>query len=1346
MRDFIKQFAILAAAIGLLILPPVYSQPADTQEDNPAAVAAEIAPEQATPLSSQQELLSTIETQGQARVIVGLRSAAEPAATLSADAATQPDRREWRRQAIANLQQRILNQLGLQPDGAVRQFKHIPYLVLNVDAAQLERLTKLAEIVSIHPVRRLYPVLDVSVPLIGAPAVWNAGYSGQNQAVAILDTGVDKGHSFLTGKVVAEACFSTTGSGDGGGVAAGATPAAEQYFTLCPNGMHSQTGPGAGINCSGYSGCYHGTHVAGIAAGKSSSLNGVAKDASLVAIQVFSRSSSNGLAAFDSDIIEALDYIYGQLRNSLPNNIAIASINMSLGGDLFGSLRDCDLANPAFKAAVDNLRAVGITTVVAAGNNGNGGGISYPGCISSIVSVGATNDSDQVASFSNRASWLSMFAPGVGIYSSVPGGFANLSGTSMATPHVAGAIAVLKSRAPQASVNELVAALVNNGVAINDGGSGFTLPRIKLDTAAAALAPNAPTPINLTLDNEYVGAINQGSFSPIAGSGNYGGRALRSSATGVNSFRFPVIVPKAGYYRLYGWWAADAANAEQAVYTVQSLAGPSTILADQRSNDRQWNELGIFQFDTQNSAYYVEISNQRGGSVVADALRLVYLGSEAPPLTIATTQLPDGLINTSYRQVLEASGGFGSYTWSVITGALPSGLTLDSTTGVISGIPTQDGAFDIGLKVQDSGAHTATRTLHLTILGSSVRQLTLTLSADNAYEVYLNGVLLGSGNSWMQAGSYSAFIQPGKNVIAVKGVDLGGVAGLIVDARWQGASSGTVVSDRIWKVTKTAPTGWQQVNFDDSSWAAATEYGAYGVGPWSKGVAGFPADSSARWIWSSNNDADDTVYLRYTFTLGEAPLTLDTTSLAGGTVGAAYQVTLQASGGQPPYRWSVVSGSLPAGLSLNPDTGVVGGTPTTAGTTTFTVQVADAAGHQASRALSMTAAASPPPTTSATLTLSADNGYEAYLNGVLLGSGNNWTQAGQYTLSLLAGKNVIAVKGIDAGGVAALIAELTLNGQRRISDRTWKVAKTAPTGWQQINFDDSGWAAATEYGAYGVGPWSKGVAGFPADSSARWIWSSNNDADDTVYLRYTFTLGEAPLTVDTTSLASGAVGVAYQATLQAGGGQPPYHWSVISGSLPAGLSLNPDTGVIGGTPTTAGTASFTVQVNDNAGHQVSRTLSLTVAASPPPTTSATLTLSADNGYEVYLNGVLLGSGNNWTQADRYTLSLPAGKNVIAVKGIDAGGVAALIAELTWTGQRRISNGAWKVAKTAPTGWQQVNFDDSSWAAATEYGAYGVAPWYKGVAGFPADSSARWIWSSNNDADDLVYVRYTFTVP
>src|SRR2546425_12543627 len=95
------------------------------------------------------------------------------------------------------------------------------------------------------------------------------------------------------------------------------------------------------------------------------------------------------------------------------------------------------------KTIIDNLRSAGIATVIAAGNAGATNAISVPGCISSAISVGATTKTDDVASYSNVSSFMSLFAPGSSIYSSLTGGgFGYLSGTSMATPHVTGAWAV----------------------------------------------------------------------------------------------------------------------------------------------------------------------------------------------------------------------------------------------------------------------------------------------------------------------------------------------------------------------------------------------------------------------------------------------------------------------------------------------------------------------------------------------------------------------------------------------------------------------------------------------------------------------------------------------------------------------------------------------------------------------------------------------------------------------------------------------------------------------------------------------------------------------------------------
>ncbi len=1149
------------------------------------------------PLAALQQAAAA---QGSVPVIVGFAPAGgfRPEGLLAKAAA-----RAAQQAAIKVVQERVLERLSGLYTSNVKRFGHIPFVALHVDARALDALSRMPEVSSIEEDRRVTTSLPQSVPLIGGDVAWQNGYSGLGQTVAILDTGVDKFHSFLSGKVVSEACSSTTASGS--------TSSGTWYSTtVCPNGQSSQTGTGAGIYCplSIYS-CDHGTHVSGIAAGKDGTVNGqtfsgVARDADLIAIQIFSKFTGGGVCgsfpdpcaqAFDSDIIWGLDRV-----STLSGSFSIAAVNMSLGGGSYTSTAKCDSDSPSTKAAIDNLRSLGIATVVAAGNSGTANALSYPACISSAISVGATTKQDAIASYSNSASFLDLLAPGSSIYSSVPGGgFATWSGTSMATPHVTGAWAVLKQHEPSASVDQILSDLETNGKPILDSRNGITKPRIQIDA-------------------------------------------------------------------------------------VPGIVG-------------------------------------------------------AAPLAIGTTRLPGGVVGQSYSQTLTASGGSAPYSWSVV-GSLPAGLALDGGTGKIYGTPTVEGASSFSVEVTDNAGTTASQALSITIDPAPVGQASLIISTDNANQVYFNGALIGSADNWKQASSYTLALQSGANVVAVKGMDTGGIAALIAELTLPDGSK--VVSDGSWKVSTALQTGWQAVVFDDSGWVGASSYGVYGVSPWAKNVAGFPSSSTASWIWSSNNDADNTVYVRYSFYDGTPPLAIGTTSLPGGVVGQSYSQTLTASGGSAPYSWSVV-GSLPAGLALDGGTGKIYGTPTVEGTSSFSVEVTDNAGTTASQALSITI--DPAPVGQASLIISTDNANQVYFNGALIGSADNWKQASSYTLGLQAGVNVVAVKGMDAGGIAALIAELTLpDGSKVVSDGSWKVSTALQTGWQAVVFDDSGWVGASSYGVYGVSPWAKNVAGFPSSSTASWIWSSNNDADNTVYVRYSFYDGTPPLAIGTTSLPGGVVGQSYSQTLTASGGSAPYSWSVV-GSLPAGLALDGGTGKIYGTPTVEGASSFSVEVTDNAGTTASQALSITI--DPAPVGQASLIISTDNANQVYFNGALIGSADNWKQASSYTLALQSGANVVAVKGMDTGGIAALIAELTLPdGSKVVSDGSWKVSTALQTGWQAVVFDDSGWVGASSYGVYGVSPWAKNVAGFPSSSTASWIWSSNNDADDTVYLRYKILVP
>ena len=404
---------------------------------------------------------------GAVPVLVEVRDSGT-AATVGGRQVTPVDRRE-----------RALARLSGETQRRARRFAIVHAFSARVTPDELTALESSPDVAAIEMDEVRHLVLNESVPLIGAPSVVAAGFGGSGWAVAILDTGIDETHPFLAGRVVSEACYSTTyGS----------------YSSLCPGGAASSLASGAGLNCaiSLTQDCFHGTHVAGIAAGRTTGLVGVAPDASIITIKVFSYDSSAGdLAAFDSDVLAGLDRVY-----ALRGSFNIAAVNLSLGGRLFTSA--CDSTYPLYKSAIDRLRAVGIATVIASGNAGAVDSISAPACISSAVSVGATSKSDVVAAFSDSSAQLSLLAPGVGIMSSYPGGgWATASGTSMAAPHVTGTWALLKQKKPSASVDELLAALQSTGVPITDSRNGLVRSRIQVDAAYQRLLapPAVPVPI-----------------------------------------------------------------------------------------------------------------------------------------------------------------------------------------------------------------------------------------------------------------------------------------------------------------------------------------------------------------------------------------------------------------------------------------------------------------------------------------------------------------------------------------------------------------------------------------------------------------------------------------------------------------------------------------------------------------------------------------------------------------------------------------------------------------------------------------------------------------------------------
>ena len=197
---------------------------------------------------------------------------------------------------------------------------------------------------------------------------------------------------------------------------------------------------------------------------------------------------SDGANIYTSDVLTGIDWI---LENQETYNIA--AINLSLGASSFAD--PCNTYN-AFQTAFDAAREAGIVVVAAAGNDADSSGIAFPACTPGAISVGAVYDdittnldwgicedptttADQITCFSNSAYYLSIFAPGA----MITAGGATMGGTSQATPHVAGAVALIRQKFPDASTAEIEHQLLQSNYQLTDPRNGLIFPRLDLTSA-----------------------------------------------------------------------------------------------------------------------------------------------------------------------------------------------------------------------------------------------------------------------------------------------------------------------------------------------------------------------------------------------------------------------------------------------------------------------------------------------------------------------------------------------------------------------------------------------------------------------------------------------------------------------------------------------------------------------------------------------------------------------------------------------------------------------------------------------------------------------------------------------
>jgi subtilisin family serine protease len=373
---------------------------------------------------------------------------------------------------------REFRDVGVQ---VARGFETVPFVAADVPTDALDDLLASGLVADVSVDLEYRPALATSTRLVQADRMWGSGLTGRGTAIAVLDNGVDRSHPFLRDRLVAEACFSESNGA---------------VRSLCPSGAATQIGPGTARACTGSSGCFHGTHVAGIAVGRGTNTFGVAPLAELIAVQVFSRRrDGGGDVTSTSSLIAALEHVY-----SLRDTYDIAAVNLSLSGLKVNGqpyTTACDAEDPALQAVVAQLRTAGIATIAATGNEGFTGGIGRPACLSSVIAVGSADAVGVAERSNNHPTLTDLLAPGEAIRSSVlAGGYGVASGTSMAAPHVAGAFALLREQRPAASVAALLEDLKATGLPVTDvhDATPYQRPLIRIHAAAGTPPPfAAPT-------------------------------------------------------------------------------------------------------------------------------------------------------------------------------------------------------------------------------------------------------------------------------------------------------------------------------------------------------------------------------------------------------------------------------------------------------------------------------------------------------------------------------------------------------------------------------------------------------------------------------------------------------------------------------------------------------------------------------------------------------------------------------------------------------------------------------------------------------------------------------------